>query len=231
MRALIVLCVFATASAGRLSGYNYGQGSTTSIGGPSGVRGGSAALAGPVSYSAAPQSQVHKEFYTFYANDDDFEDRDALRKALASVKKSVRVIFIKSPENRGYENAVLALAKQAAQQQTAIYVLHKQTDINELAQKFNAVRQSANKKPEVHFVKYRTPEDAANAQKAIQSQYDQLGGTSQSINGGVANAINFASHGSAPARSAPAHAPAAVHQAQVPEANYLPASILNRLRH
>ncbi|KAH8374209.1 hypothetical protein KR009_005212, partial [Drosophila setifemur] len=88
---------------------------------------------------------------------------------------------------------------------------------------------SANKKPEVHFVKYRTPEDAANAQKAIQSQYDQLGGTSQSINGGVANAINFASHGSAPARSAPA--PAAVHQAQVPEANYLPASILNRLRH
>ncbi|KAH8332740.1 hypothetical protein KR074_009956 [Drosophila pseudoananassae] len=228
MRALIVLCLVAAATAGRLSsGYNYGQGSTASVGGTSGgsVSGGVATggLAGPVSYSAAPQSQVHKEFYTFYANDADFEDRDALQRALASVKKSVRVIFIKSPENRGYENAVLALAKQAAQQQTAIYVLHKQTDINELAQKFNAVRQNANQKPEVHFVKYRTPEDAANAQRAIQSQYDQLGGTSQSINGGVANAINFASRGAAPARAAA--------QPQAPEANYLPASILSRLRH
>ncbi|KAI8045910.1 uncharacterized protein LOC128254956 [Drosophila gunungcola] len=221
MRALIILCVVAVASAGSLSGYNYGQGATTSIGGGGGVTK-TAGLAGPVSYSAAPQASVHKEFYSFHANDDDFEDRDALRQALASVKKNVRVIFIKSPENRGYENAVLALAKQAAQQQTAIYVLHKQTDINELAQKFNAVRQNANKKPEVHFVKYRTPEDAANAQRAIQSQYDQLGGTSQSINGGVANAINFASQGSVPVRTAPQ---------QVPQSNYLPASILSRLRH
>ncbi|KMZ06104.1 uncharacterized protein Dsimw501_GD18131 [Drosophila simulans] len=220
MRALIILSIVAAASAGSLSGYNYGQGATTSIGG----RGVSQvpALAGPVSYSAAPQASVHKEFYSFYANDDDFEDKGALQRALASVKKNIRVIFIKSPENRGYENAVLALAKQAAQQQTAIYVLHKQTDINELAQKFNAVRQNANKKPEVHFVKYRTPEDAANAQRAITRQYDQLGGSSQSINGGVANAINFASQGAAPARVTPQ---------QVPQSNYLPANILSRLRH
>ncbi|KAH8318364.1 hypothetical protein KR059_005711 [Drosophila kikkawai] len=228
MRAFLILCLVAAASAGRLSGYNYAQGSGATIsGGEGGVGGGSSgSLAGPVSYSAAPQSQVHKEFYTFVANDADFEDHDALQKALASVKKSVRVIFIKSPENRGYENAVLALAKQAAQQQTAIYVLHKQTDINELAQKFNAVRQNANKKPEVHFVKYRTPEDAANAQRAIQSQYDQLGGTSQNINGGVANAINFASKGLAPFRGAQQQA-----QPQAPQSDYLPASILKRLRH
>ncbi|XP_017052853.1 uncharacterized protein LOC108096014 [Drosophila ficusphila] len=221
MRVLIILGIVAAASAGSLSGYNYGQGATTSIGGGGGSQV-VPALAGPVSYNAAPQASVHKEFYSFYANDADFEDHDALQRALSTIKKNVRVIFIKSPENRGYENAVLALAKQAAQQQTAIYVLHKQTDINELAQKFNAVRQNANKKPEVHFVKYRTPEDAANAQKAIQSQYDQLGGSSQSINGGVANAINFASQGAAPVRSAPQ---------QVPQSNYLPASILNRLRH
>ncbi|XP_037727947.1 uncharacterized protein LOC119558541 [Drosophila subpulchrella] len=220
MRALIILSIVAAASAGSLSGYNYGQGATTSIGGGGGSL--SPALSGPVSYNAVPQAGATKEFYSFYANDADFEDREGLQRALATIKKNVRVIFIKSPENRGYENAVLALAKQAAQQQTAIYVLHKQTDINELAQKFNAVRQNANKKPEVHFVKYRTPEDAANAQKAIQSQYDQLGGSSQSINGGVANAINFASQGAAPARSAPQ---------QAPQSNYLPASILNRLRH
>ncbi|EDW84111.1 uncharacterized protein Dwil_GK13964 [Drosophila willistoni] len=223
MRALIVLCLVAAVSAGRL-GYNYQQGSTSTGGVISGGGGGGrvSGLGAPVSYNAAPQAEVQKEFYTFYANEDDFDDPEAQRKIAAAVKKSVRVIFIKSPENRGYENAVLALAKQAAEQQTAIYVLHKQTDINELANKFNAVRQNANSKPEVHFVKYRTPEDAVNAQKAIQSQYDNLGGTSQNINGGVANALNFASRGPAPVRAG---------QPQVPNSDYLPASIIRRLRH
>ncbi|EDW58663.1 uncharacterized protein TwdlP [Drosophila virilis] len=225
MRVLIVLCLAAAASAGRL-GYNYRPGSTavaTDGIGSSGKIGTSAGLGGPVSYNAAPQAGIHKEFFSFHANEADFEDPDAARKIAAAVKKSVRVIFIKAPENRGYENALLALAKQAAEQQTAIYLLHRQPDLNELANKFNAVRQNANAKPEVHFVKYRTPEDAANAQKAIQSQYDSLGGTSQNINGGVANALNFASRSSAPAVSAG--------QIQEPESNYLPSSILRRLRH
>ncbi|KAH8397344.1 hypothetical protein KR215_005489 [Drosophila sulfurigaster] len=228
MRALIVLCLVAAASAGRL-GYNYGAGSTSEIGsgGNDGLSSGigpgsiSTGLGGPVSYDAAPQAGVNKEFFSFYANEADFEDPDAARKIAASVQKNVRVIFIKGPENRGYENAVLALAKQAAEQQTAIYLLHRQPDLNELANKFNAVRQNANAKPEVHFVKYRTPEDAANAQRAIQSQYDSLGGTSQNINGGVANALNFASRSTAPVRPG---------QIQQPDSNYLPSSILRRLR-
>ncbi|EDV92642.1 uncharacterized protein LOC6563122 [Drosophila grimshawi] len=223
MRALIALCFVAAVSAGRL-GYNYRPSSpavaTNGIGSSSSGIGSS--LGGPVSYKAAPQAGIHKEFYSFHANEADFEDPDAANKIAAAVKKSIRVIFIKAPENRGYENAVLALAKKAAEQQTAIYLLHRQPDLNELANKFNAVRQNANNKPEVHFVKYRTPEDAANAQKAIQSQYDSLGGSSQSINGGVANALNFASRSSAPVSSG---------HVQQPDSNYLPSSILRRLRH
>lgn len=236
MRALIALCLVAAVSAGRL-GYDYNPGSTGNIGsaaseniGSIGNIGSASApglvsvsrgLGGPVSYQAAPQSGVHKEFFSFHANEADFEDPDAARKIAASLKKSVRVIFIKAPENRGFENAVLALAKQAAEQQTAIYLLHRQPDLNELANKFNAIRQNSNAKPEVHFVKYRTQEDAINAQKAIQSQYDSLGGTSQNINGGVANALNFASRSSAPVSAG---------QPQQPDANYLPSSILKRLR-
>ncbi|XP_017846217.1 pupal cuticle protein 36-like [Drosophila busckii] len=181
---------------------------------------GSSGLAGPVDYSSAPaSSELDKEFYTFSANEDDFNEPQALERVQNSVNKGLRVVFIKGPENRGLENAALALAKQAAQQETAIYVLNKQTDLGELAQKFNAVRNNVNNKPEVHFVKYRTPEDAANAQRAIQSQYDQLGGSSQSHNGGVAPALNFASA-------------SAVRQpnAQIPENSYLPSSVLNRLR-
>jgi len=229
MRALIALCLVATVSAGRL-GYNYRPGSTGDIGSSGGIGGigngighGSVshALGGPVSYDATPQAGVHKEFFSFHANEADFEDPDAARKIAASVQKNVRVIFIKGPENRGYENAVLALAKQAAEQQTAIYLLHRQPDLNDLANKFNAVRQNANNKPEVHFVKYRTQDDAINAQKAIQSQYDSLGGSSQNINGGVANALNFASRSAAPVHAG---------HVQEPDSNYLPSSILRRLR-
>ncbi|XP_016951529.1 keratin, type I cytoskeletal 9 [Drosophila biarmipes] len=206
-----------------LGGGSFDLGSSglgSSLGSGLGSSLGSAGLSAPVSYNApAPQAELEKEFFTYTANEEDFDEPQALERVASSVNKGLRVVFIKGPENRGLENAALALAKQAAQQETAIYVLNKQADIGELAQKLNAIRSNSNNKPEVHFVKYRTPEDAANAQRAIQSQYDQLGGSSQAINGGVANALNFASAG--PVRQA---------QAQIPENSYLPSSVLRRLR-
>ncbi|EDV92635.1 putative mediator of RNA polymerase II transcription subunit 17 [Drosophila grimshawi] len=204
-------------SSGSLGGGGLGGGLLGSGIGSSGL--GSSGLDGPVNYNAAPSSELNKEFYTFSANEDDFDEPQALDRAANSVNKGLRVVFIKGPENRGLENAALALAKQAAQQETAIYVLNKQADIGDLANKLNAIRSNNNNKPEVHFVKYRTPEDAANAQRAIQSQYDSLGGSSQSHNGGVANALNFAS---APQYRQP--------NAQIPENSYLPSSVLRRLR-
>ncbi|XP_041449562.1 uncharacterized protein LOC111067646 isoform X2 [Drosophila obscura] len=244
MRAFIVLCLVAVACADKL-GYNYqpvghsnsglsfapGSGSIGggsigggSIGGGSGL-GGLGGLSGdslsaPVSYNApAPTAELEKEFFTFSANEQDFDEPQELERVSGSVNKGLRVVFIKGPENRGLENAALALAKQAAQQETAIYVLNKQADIGDLANKLNSIRSNSNNKPEVHFVKYRTPEDAANAQRAIQSQYDQLGGSSQATDGGVAPALNFASAG--PVRQA---------TAQNPDNSYLPTSVFRRLR-
>ncbi|EDV92643.1 putative mediator of RNA polymerase II transcription subunit 17 [Drosophila grimshawi] len=210
---------------GSLGGLGGGAGLTSdggSIGGGSGL-GNLGGLSGggvdaPVSYNApAPAAELEKEFFTYTANEQDFDEPAALEKVSGSLNKGLRVIFIKGPENRGLENAALALAKQAAQQETAIYVLNKQADIGDLANKLNAVRGNNNNKPEVHFVKYRTPEDAANAQRAIQGQYDQLGGTSQSHNGGVAPVLNFASQG--PVRQA---------NAKSPDNAYLPTSIFRR---
>ncbi|XP_017855981.1 PREDICTED: uncharacterized protein LOC108608882 [Drosophila arizonae] len=225
MRFLIVLCLFGAACAQ----YNYGQGIDT----------GSASNINPNiaydDYSTGAESRpgasyassgggLNKEFYTFEANEEDFNDPAASERVLNSANRGLRVVFIKGPENRGLENAALALAKQAAEQQTAIYVLNKQTDIGDLANKFNAIRQNSNARPEVHFVKYRTPEDAANAQRAIQSQYDSLGGTSQNINGGIAPAINFAS------RSPVSQSIGNYGSQSGPSASYLPANILRRLR-
>ncbi|EDW84112.1 uncharacterized protein Dwil_GK13320 [Drosophila willistoni] len=204
---------------GSIGGGSIGGGSLGggSLGGLGGISGGD--LSAPVEYSApAPSAELEKEFFTFTANEQDFDEPQALERVSSSLNKALRVVFIKGPENRGLENAALALAKQAAQQETAIYVLNKQADIGDLASKLNAIRSNNNNKPEVHFVKYRTPEDAANAQKAIQSQYDSLGGSSQAHNGGVAPVLNFASQA----------APRPV-SAKSPDNSYLPTSIFRRV--
>ncbi|XP_075160817.1 uncharacterized protein LOC142233697 [Haematobia irritans] len=166
--------------------------------------------------SFAPQGELEKQFFTYTADDEEFHDPQATNQFANSVKQALRVVFIRGPENRGLEDAALALAKNAASQQSHIYVLNKQADLATLAQKLNQISSSSNShnKPEVHFVKYRTPEDAANAQKAIQGQYDALGGNSQHLNGGVAPVLNFASQ-----------APVARPSASAPGASYLPASI------
>ncbi|XP_030370860.1 keratin, type II cytoskeletal 3-like [Scaptodrosophila lebanonensis] len=281
MRAFIVMCLLAVASADKL-GYNYRPvghsnsglsfapgsnsgslgglgGSIGSLGGSLGGLGGGADLDGglgsasstlgssglsglgglggsglgignlggssgsldaPVNYDApAPTAELEKEFFTYTANEQDFDEPQALERVSGSVNKGLRVVFIKGPENRGLENAALALAKQAAQQETAIYVLNKQADIGDLANRLNAIRSNNNNKPEVHFVKYRTPEDAANAQRAIQSQYDQLGGSSRAADGGVAPVLNFA--------SATAARPI---NAKNPDNSYLPSSVFRRYR-
>ncbi|XP_043654829.1 glycine, alanine and asparagine-rich protein [Drosophila teissieri] len=205
---------------GSIGGGSLGGGSIDSGLGGFGGLGGGDALAAPVSYSApAPAAELQKEFFTYTANEQDFDEPQQLERVSSALNKALRVVFIKGPENRGLENAALALAKQAAQQETAIYVLNKQADIGDLASKLNAIRNNNNNKPEVHFVKYRTPEDAANAQRAIQGQYDQLGGSSQAHNGGVAPVLNFAS--AAPVRQAAA--------AQSPDNSYLPSSVFRRV--
>ncbi|KAH8257776.1 hypothetical protein KR038_000860, partial [Drosophila bunnanda] len=203
-------------SIGGSIGSGAGLGSLGSLGS---LGGGSDSLSAPVSYNApAPTAELEKEFFTFTANEQDFDEPQQLERVSSALNKALRVVFIKGPENRGLENAALALAKQAAQQETAIYVLNKQADIGDLASKLNAIRSNNNNKPEVHFVKYRTQEDAANAQRAIQSQYDQLGGSSQAVNGGVAPVLNFASAG--PVRQA---------TAQSPDNSYLPSSVFRRV--
>lgn len=176
---------------------------------------GSSSISDP---SVAPQSGLANQIYTYTADENDFNDDAALR-AAESVKKPTRVVFIRGPSNKGLEDALLSLSKLAAPQ-TAIYVLNKQSDIGDLANKLNTINKNNNNQPEVHFVKYRTPEDAANAQSAIQGQYDSLGGSSKSINGGVAPILNFASQ--APVAAAPA--------ASAPGNSYLPASVFRLFR-
>ncbi|XP_011195151.2 uncharacterized protein LOC105220413 [Zeugodacus cucurbitae] len=174
-------------SSGSLGGSS--SGSLSSLGSSSGIDSGSSSSGS----SSGSDVEYEKEFYTYTADDSAFDEPEANQQVSYSAKKNLRVIFIKGPENNALEKAVVNLAKHASEQRTAIYVLQKQASVSDLANKLQASHDVHNHQPEVHFVKYRTPEDAANAQKAIQAQYDQLGGSSQSHNGGVAPVHNFAS--------------------------------------
>ncbi|KAH8359317.1 hypothetical protein KR093_005736, partial [Drosophila rubida] len=151
--------------------------------------------------------EFNKEFFTYSAPEEEFADREATQNIAQMLKRNLRVLFIKSPEHQGLTNAALQLAKQSSEQRTAIYVLTKQADVGELAQRLQNENQSQTHKPEVHFVKYRTPEDAVRAQQLIQQQFDALGGSSRSSDEGVAPVLDFSSAPVA-ADAGPAQSPA-----------------------
>ncbi|XP_034665332.1 uncharacterized protein LOC117899437 [Drosophila subobscura] len=169
----------------------------------------------------AAAEEFSKEFFTYAAPEEDFTDHDATEQIATMLKRNLRVLFIKSPEHQGLTNAALQLAKQASEQRTAVYVLTKQADIGELAQRLQSEKQSQSSKPEVHFVKYRTPEEAVRAQQLIQQQFDALGGSSRSSDEGVAPVLDFSSAPNEQGQSQ------GVNQGEVaPQSKYLPSASL-----
>lgn len=94
------------------------------------------------------------------------------------------VIFIKAPSQTTRASA-LNYVKNLNQEKTVVYVLSKKHSAADIQQAANEIPvQKA--KPEVFFIKYKTPEEAVHAQKEIQAQYDTLGGTSIISNEGYA---------------------------------------------
>ncbi|XP_017140357.2 uncharacterized protein LOC108154570 [Drosophila miranda] len=238
MRVFILLCLFAASCCADKLGYNYqpvahaDEGLSFLPG--SGqipveiqqqlqqVQSGEAVLSQPIEAPIIPQAvplveEFQKEFYSYAAPEEQFDEGVNNQQIASSLKKNLRVVFIRTPENQGFERAALQLAKQSAQQETAIYVLSKQADVANLAKQLNALKSTSSNKPEVHFVKYRTPEDAANAQLAIQNQYNQLPGVSRISNEGRAPVLNFASPAS---QSVPASV------SRSPSSEYLPANVV-----
>ncbi|XP_060647093.1 DNA translocase FtsK [Drosophila nasuta] len=117
-------------------------------------------------------ADFHKHFYAFEAPYDSSEEADLAEQKISSLsQKNLQVVFIKAPENKAVQGALNALVKQSTEDKTAIYVLNKQTDPNELASKITALQSQRKHKPQVHFVKYRTDVEAAHAQQHIQEQY------------------------------------------------------------
>ncbi|XP_055904431.1 uncharacterized protein LOC129940195 [Eupeodes corollae] len=180
-------------SSGSLSS---GSGSFSSLSSAGGISSSGSSVGG---FSAPGQTitELNKEYYLYSAPEETVHSGSNSQSSTTTLKKNLRVIFIKAPENNGAANAVLQIAKQINEDQTAIYVLTKENDVSEITNQLQQISEIRSKKPEVRFVKYRTAQDAINAQNAIQAQYDALGGSTKSSNEGVVPVLNYASKASA----------------------------------
>ncbi|XP_026850373.1 uncharacterized protein LOC6594605 [Drosophila persimilis] len=191
MRAFLMFCLVAIVRGQ----YDYTPGSHAGDGN-GGLIGVSSSGAAQLSEPILISNEFNKEFFSYSAPEQEYDNPNANEQIANSLKKNLRVLFIKGPENTGLEQAALQLATSASDDRTAIYVLNKQADIGDLTNKLNQIKVQTNHKPEVHFVKYRTQSDAENAQRTIQAQYDSLPGPSSNHNAGSsAPVLDFASKG------------------------------------
>ncbi|XP_017140227.1 adenylate cyclase, terminal-differentiation specific [Drosophila miranda] len=132
------------------------------------------------------QHLVSKDIYVHVPPAEDPEEhypQPAL--PIAPPRKHYRIVFIKAP-TPSVSKAALRIKQAPVEEKTIIYVLTKKPDPLDLQAALEEVAPKQPSKPEVFFIKYKTQEEAAHAQRTIQAQYDQLGGTSQVSDEGVA---------------------------------------------
>ncbi|XP_052835856.1 mediator of RNA polymerase II transcription subunit 15 [Drosophila gunungcola] len=128
---------------------------------------------------------VTKNFFIHSAPEESEDEvQDELNQLAQQPRNHYNVLFVKTPAQTN-RAAALNLAKTLKQEKTVVYVLAKKTTASDLQDAIAETPQHINK-PEVFFIKYRTPEEALNAQRQIQSQYDTLGGSSTITDEGVA---------------------------------------------
>lgn len=136
------------------------------------------------------QTRILKPIITksFFIHSAPEETEEEIQQEMAQIEQQQRnhynVLFIKAPSQTTRTTA-LNYVKNLNQEKTVVYVLSKKHTAAEIQQAVNEVP-SQKAKPEVFFIKYKTPEEALHAQKEIQAQYDTLGGTSTISNEGYA---------------------------------------------
>ncbi|EDW00330.1 pupal cuticle protein 36 [Drosophila grimshawi] len=129
---------------------------------------------------------VHKQFITVAAPEDNQSLERVKHLVIGRPQKNYRVVFIKAPSS---SNANVKLSAEYApkEEKTVIYVLSKKDstlEVNDIATPAPTIPS----KPEVFFIKYKTDAEAQHVQQQIQAEYDQIEGSSEHTDGGVAPA-------------------------------------------
>lgn len=178
MRTFVIIAtLLALAAAAPQYNYQPTQQSTPNAGGFRGDK-----YLPPASTTEAPL--VRKQFYLISAPEDNSNAGKTKHLVLGRPQKNYRVVFIKAPSS---DNGNVKLSAEYAPQEekTVIYVLSKKDNdlnVNDIA----TPPPTQPSKPEVFFIKYKTDDEAQQAQKEIQNKYDELGGTNEYSNEGTA---------------------------------------------
>ncbi|EDV94559.1 mediator of RNA polymerase II transcription subunit 15 [Drosophila grimshawi] len=139
----------------------------------------------PQTYNHGQAPVVSKDIYVHVPPADEPEDRHPQPAVpVGPPRKHYRIVFIKAP-TPSVSKATLRVKQAPIEEKTIIYVLTKKPDPLDLQTAIEEAPKPISK-PEVFFIKYKTQEEAAHAQRTIQAQYDQLGGTTQVSDEGVA---------------------------------------------
>lgn len=113
---------------------------------------------------------ITKDFFLHAAPDDLEDDELELKKLkLGPSRKHFNVVFIKAPALSS-KSAAIKLLQAKNEEKTVIYVLSKQLDPSEIRSQIKSLPSHVSK-PEVFFIKYRTPEEAQFAQQKIQGKH------------------------------------------------------------
>ncbi|XP_030370418.1 uncharacterized protein LOC115621036 [Scaptodrosophila lebanonensis] len=142
----------------------------------------------PPSYNGGGgPSLVSKDIYVHVPPPDQEEEQRYAQPQypIPPPRKHYRIVFIKAP-TPSVSKASLRIKQAPTEEKTIIYVLTKKPDPVDLQAAFEQAAPKPPSKPEVFFIKYKTQEEAAHAQRTIQAQYDQLGGTTQISDEGIA---------------------------------------------
>nr|XP_036232213.1 uncharacterized protein LOC118683487 [Bactrocera oleae] len=125
---------------------------------------------------------VTKHFWLHSAPQDQDEQQIVRYINIGQPRKNYNVVFINTPSS-GVNKAKIIASVAPVEDKTAIYVLAKKANALDVSAEVATPAPVVNK-PEVFFIKYKTPEEALHAQDTIQAQYDTLGGTSDVSNEG-----------------------------------------------
>lgn len=168
---------YQTTSTQAGSQYNYNhQSSSGSSGFTSSHQQSQSSSSGASRQYDTPQTLepiITKHFYVHAAPEDPEERQGPRYVTVGRPQKNYKIIFIKAP-TYGLNSQIIPVLPQN-EDKTIVYVLSKKPEFNENIE-LPPIPTTEPPKPEVYFIKYKTQEEAQQAQEKIQGEFASIGG-------------------------------------------------------
>ncbi|KAL5283055.1 hypothetical protein ACFFRR_005794 [Megaselia abdita] len=116
---------------------------------------------------------VTKDIYIHAAPEEPEEQYSQSKLPNLPPRKHYRIVFIKAP-TQNIKQQSIRLSQAPTEEKTIIYVLSKKDDPIDIQEALQNIQPTQPSKPEVYFIKYKTQEEAAHAQKQIQGKFTKL---------------------------------------------------------